>query len=607
MEKFDVVIVDSGVDKSHSIFKGKAIYGRSVKFDPENTVFISDDFYDDIGHGTAVYYLISRYIQDEKVLNMKVFSMDFQPDTFKIIAVLEYIYKNIECKIIHLSNGIVYCDDISELHKICNKIIQKGTIIVAAFENTGILSYPAVFKDVIGVDWSIECTKIQDFEVVEGNQIDIRGIGSVQRLPWKQEEYKYVSGSSFVAPHVTGLILKQIRNGGLKLNKKHIMDYFKTMAKRIYPCEREAAESCFFPIKQAVVFPYNKETDALIRYRDMLEFDVLDIFDLPIRGNIGKKIESYADTCKEKEIKNYNEIDWSSDFETFILGHCKRLSRMINFDFIKDSLEKCIKYKKNIVSFDSLRDYHEECDRLKKIGRNVYFPEICGGNIPQNRFGKLYCIGKPVLMVSGTGSQQGKFSLQLKLRNRFKQEGYVVGQLGTEPSSLLFGMDEVFSCGYGSKVELTDEQIIGIVNLLMHNIEEKNPDIILTGTQSHILQNNMGNLAFFPLINYAMMLAIDPDAIILCINYEDSIDYIERCISFLQSFVESTVLGLVLFPIKKEREWKIISMNSERLTEKELKNYANKLQKQIDIPVYLLENKSHMECLYQRCVDFWSE
>ena len=83
----------------------------------------------------------------------------------------------------------------------------------------------------------------------------------------------------------------------------------------------------------------------------------------------------------------------------------------------------------------------------------------------------------------------------------------------------------------------------------MHNIEEKNPDIILTGTQSHILQNNMGNLAFYPLINYAMMLATDPDAIILCINYDDSIEYIERCINFLQSFIESdgTYLGSFYF------------------------------------------------------------
>lgn len=607
MEKYDAVIVDSGVDKCHSIFEGKTIYGKSIKFEAENNYVISNNFDDDIGHGTAVFYLISRYLQGEKVLNMKIFSENFQPDTSEIITTLKYIYENIECKIVHLSNGIVCCDDIAELHAICQKIAERGIIIVAAFENTGILSYPAVFDEVIGVDWSADCTRVGDFEVVEGNKIDIRGIGSVQRLPWIHTEYKYVSGSSFVAPHVTGMILQQIRNRRLKPHKKYVMDYFKTIAKKIYSYEAKIAEPHVFPIKEAVVFPYNKETDALIRYQNLLEFDILDIFDLPIRGNVGRKIENYTNLCEELKVKNYNEIDWDSGFETFILGHTKRLSQTVKVDFIKDILEKCIEHKKNIFCFDSLEDYQGECDKLNKIGRKVYFPDILRENIPQNYFGKLYCIGKPVLMISGTGSQQGKFSLQLKLRDRFKQEGYRVGQLGTEPSSLLFGMDEVFPCGYGSKVKLSDEEIIKLVNTQMHNIEEKNPDIILTGTQSHILQNNMGNLAFYPLINYAMMLATDPDAIILCINYDDSIEYIERCINFLQSFIESTVLGLVLFPIKKEREWKIVSMNNGKITEKELENYVMRLKKRVNLPVYLLDNESHMESLYQSCINFWSE
>ena len=607
MEKFDVVVVDSGVDKRHPIFNEKEIQGRGINFETAGTYVIVDEFHDDIGHGTAVYYLISKYLKGETVLNLKAFSRGFQPDTFEIITVLKYIYKNIECKIIHLSNGIVCCDNITELHDICQKIVEKGTVIVAAFENTGILSYPAVFKEVIGVDWSIECTRIRDFEVVEGDQIDIRGIGSVQRLPWMESKYKYVSGSSFTAPHVTGLILQQVRCDRLKLEKKHIIDYFKTIAKKIYSCTSKKIVSNEFSIKKAVVFPYNKETDCLIRYGNLLEFDIVDFFDLSIRGNVGRKLESYSSTYKEKTIKNYSQLDWNSNFETFILGHCKKLSQTIQFDFIKDVLEKCIVYEKSIFCFDSLSDYQEECDRLRKIGRQVYFPDIHIESIPHNCFGKLYCIGKPVLMISGTGSQQGKFSLQLKLRNKFIQGGYKVGQLGTEPSSLLFGIDEVFPSGYGSVVNLSEEEIISRVNSQMHRIEEKNPDIILVGTQSHILQNNMGNLAFFPLINHAMLLAIDPDAIILCINYGDSIEYIHRCIVFLQCFVEATVLGLVLFPIKKDREWKIVSANVGKIGEKDLMGYMEELRKQIDLPVYLLESENQMECLYQSCIDFWGE
>lgn len=608
MNKFDVVIVDSGVNKSHPILDKKIIHGISIDFESDGSYRILEDFSDDIGHGTAVYYLISKYVKDEKVLNLKAFSGNFQPDTYQIITVLKYIYENIECKIIHLSNGIVCCDEIYELHDICQQLEKKGIIIVSAFENTGVLSYPAVFEEVIGVDWSIDCIRTHEFEVIEGNLIDIKGIGSVQRLPWMFAEYKYVSGSSFTAPHVTGLILQQNRCNGLELKKSVIMNFFKKIAKKIYDYkteEKEISMSNFFSIKKAVAFPYNKETDALIRYGGMLKFDIVDFYDLAIRGNIGRKLESFSDVYKGKNIKNYNEVDWNSNFDTFILGHSKQLSKTMQFDFIKDILEKCIIYEKNIFCFDSLSDYTEECDRLRKIGRRVYFPDI--QNISNNCFGKLYCIGKPVLMISGTGSQQGKFSLQLKLRNKFMQEGYQVGQLGTEPSSLLFGMDEVFPSGYGSDVTLSEEEIINVVNMKMHHIEEKNPDIILVGTQSHILQNNMGNLTFFPLINYAMLLAIDPDAIVLCINYGDSVDYIERCINFLQCFVETTVLGLVIFPLKKEREWKILSINKEKISASELNDYKNKLSKQIHLPVYLLDNEEEIENLYYSCIDFWGE
>ena len=119
MEKYDAVIVDSRSKKYQSIFEGKTIYGKSIKFEAENNYVISNNFEDDIGHGTAVFYLISRYLQGEKVLNMKIFSENFQPDTSEIITTLKYIYENIECKIVHLSNGIVCCDDIAELHAIC--------------------------------------------------------------------------------------------------------------------------------------------------------------------------------------------------------------------------------------------------------------------------------------------------------------------------------------------------------------------------------------------------------------------------------------------------------------------------------------------------------
>lgn len=65
--------------------------------------------------------------------------------------------------------------------------------------------------------------------------------------------------------------------------------------------------------------------------------------------------------------------------------------------------------------------------------------------------------------------------------------------------------------------------------------------------------------------------------------------------------------NLVIFPLKKEREWKILSINKEKISASELNDYKNKLSKQIHLPVYLLDNEEEIENLYYSCIDFWGE
>lgn len=91
------------------------------------------------------------------------------------------------------------------------------------------------------------------------------------------------------------------------------------------------------------------------------------------------------------------------------------------------------------MCMDNASDYLSELRVLKDSACKVYFPKIANQIFPRNQFGKLYLVNKPVICVAGTSSSQGKFSLQLSLREKFISAGYRIGQLGTEPTSLLFG------------------------------------------------------------------------------------------------------------------------------------------------------------------------
>ena len=186
-----------------------------------------------------------------------------------------------------------------------------------------------------------------------------------------------------------------------------------------------------------------------------------------------------------------------------------------------------------------------------KNGNFYYTPHFNTENLPVNFYGRLRKIGKPIIFVGGTSSKQGKFNLQLELRKFFLEEGIKVGQLGTEPSSLLFGFEEVFPIGYNSTVHLDTEEMAVAANYLISKIEDQDPDLIIIGAQGFMLSNNYSHRQQNDFINIAMLWSCQADSVLLMINESDSIEYIKRTISFLESYVNTNVLCLVLSPTTK--------------------------------------------------------
>lgn len=148
---------------------------------------------------------------------------------------------------------------------------------------------------------------------------------------------------------------------------------------------------------------------------------------------------------------------------------------MLNEDIVEKVINLCIKHNKNIYSFDDLNHYKNLYEGKIK----VTWPKKDKSDISEYTFDKLYYINTPVLGVFGTSSKQGKYTLQLLLRKMFQRDGYNVGQVGTEPSAELFGMDEVFPMGYNGTVELEGNDFIRSLNNIMNKIDCKEKDIII--------------------------------------------------------------------------------------------------------------------------------
>lgn len=194
-----IVILDSGINMKHPCFNGESFPVFSI----DSCGKVSKDNCDDeIGHGTAVSFIIYKNLSHANIICFKVFSENSY-DNSNLILSLKYIYDNIPCDIINISLGVTYCNNLSALRNICTLLNDRGTVIVSAFDNLGILSYPAAFANVIGVDISNSVNKLFDYEYVENSNVNIRGYNKEQNLPWLDDGYSVVSGASFAAPYVT--------------------------------------------------------------------------------------------------------------------------------------------------------------------------------------------------------------------------------------------------------------------------------------------------------------------------------------------------------------------------------------------------------------------
>lgn len=599
----DIVLIDSGVNREHPALKNEEISGLNL-LDTENPRNIEDN----VGHGTAIYYLLRRYAPKAHIFPIKIFDGSFSTTYEYLIAALEYVYEHLECKVIHLSNGVTYCEDIEYFRTLCIKIKEKGIILISAFDNGGTISYPAAFPEVIGVDWSPSCKRFSDYEYLENSPVNIRGIGTEIRVPWLDNQYILAGGSSFVAPYITGLVCGLIEKEITDL--QDICSQLKQKAKTQYKFEEIQDMKQSFPINRAVIFPYNKEIHSLLRYCDLLSFQIHKIYDVRYLGNTGKRIDELTEQSIPSDlvVQDLDKLDWErEEFDCFILGHSKILGQTLERDFISEIIDKCLTYGKNLYCFDDLNPYQEECSKLKEAGLCVYFPSVTEENIPKSHCGKLRHMGKPVIGIFGTSSRQGKYTLQLALRRHLLKDGYRIGQLGTEPTAPLFGFDACYPVGYASTVKINGLQGISTINYLMGQIEDRNPDIMMVGGQSQTISLTTGNIGLYTLYNQELLLGSEPDICILCVNIFDELSYIQRTVRFLESFIETKVIALVLYPVERNLRWSVFGNSSNSISDERLQEKREELKEMTGLMVYILNSTSDIEALYHKCIEFFAE
>lgn len=601
------VIIDSGFECCQGENKF-GISGITVDVKDGETV-LREGFEDRVGHGTAITDVFTSNLKgddDYEVFVVKVFMDNDVTTAEHLCSALEYINDAIDCELILISSGIRISESYSRMKSAVDKLVNKNVVVVSAFDNSGAMSYPAAFENVIGVDVSVleNCKKRGQFIVCENSPINIVCGEFSYRVKWINNRMNIIKGSSFDAAFIASIIAGEIRECGGRISYEHCLGILKKKAVDVVEYkETDEISGCgkrfMSGVSKAIVFPFNKEIHSLAKFESMLCVDIVDFYDVRQSGLVGMKIcEAKKYINNERVIKDYNLINWEGDFDTVILGHTKKLGDLLNKNLAQWFVENCRKYQKKLYSFDDIEVLAEG-----KLNREACFvPKTEKSYIVSRNRGKQYVNGKPIVGVLGTSSQQGKYTLQLMLRNLFQKEGYKVAQIGTEPTGYLFGFDYVYPMGYNSAVYVDGYEAVSRLNLEMHKCEECNPDVIIVGGQSQSAPRINYNVNHYNLAQTEFLLGTQPDLVVLCINFHDDMDYIERTIKYIEGICRCKVIGCCLFPQKLVMENGVLRKSSQ-ITEEEYMAYREEFFYRRGISVYRLERKEDIAELYDLIIE----
>ncbi len=594
-----IAILDSGCNLNNKSMINYSNYVDQFVFDKNCwKITCKKDTDCEFGHGT----MVSRIILDNtdkanesnfKLYIFRIFDKGMTCDVNVLISALEYINENIDCDIVHMSLGVRSYSESLEI--VCRKLYENGNIIVSAFDNTGAVSYPAAFDFVIGVSGSLRCQSPKDYVVLYNSIVDFKAKNGKQKLFTTPSGDKLIDGgNSLAAPYITA----QINNlNPMTNNIDLIKQKLEEKSRYIYKYPNKPSKLPYH-IKKASVFPYNKETQNILNFVDELEFELVDFYDIKYTGNLNKKCTSLFSDYSFI-IKDYEKIDWSS-FDTLIIGHLEELSILCNRPLKKEILEKCLMQNKNVFSFDDLY-----LDEFRKIflekGLSLICP--CDCITPNPKLGMLYQFATPILTVFGTSKKQGKFTLQLEIRKLLQNKGVMVGQIGTEPNSILFGMNQSIPFGYYG-IDYPNSKMIELINNEVHEVEKTGCDIIILGSQSGFIPERVYNTHQIMMNQFCLMFAAPTDGVILAVNIQDSFSFIIHTIRSIEAVGNTHVFLLALYAFDVTYDY-IISSNKKYLSQKQIENFKKQAKEKVGLDVIVTGDENDSNKLFDSIITYF--
>ena len=420
-----IAIIDSGVDSEYPEI-GPIAQGINIRIGSKGQIIWGTDYADQSGHGTACTGIIHQIAPDAKKYIIRIFEQSLVADGRLLIAALRWVIDQ-GIGVVNLSLGTTDRQYLEPMRELCRKAARENIILVAAAHNRGIESYPAILPDVIGVQGRPMST-VNDFYFEKNNHIECIAHGGEQVLCWKNSSKVIMAGSSFAAARIAGIIclIRQVYpnasvNTVRKILSRHALSEpeYSIQDDAVSPVIREPIvrkkpkEIQQYPcIRRATLFAIHKELKNMVRFEDLLEFDIHRVVD-PLEERLvrydgsGRAVflDSELSVCLRDVLKNA---------DTLIIGDMSPLSRVVRRDVLAQVMHRALANSVNIFSCLPPKYDHDLFTVAHKKGLKIFNPRLDIRDVDRGHFYNE-AVAVPVIGIFGTQAHHDTFCVQLKL------------------------------------------------------------------------------------------------------------------------------------------------------------------------------------------------
>lgn len=208
MRKVKVAIIDSGINCNivNDDVRNCIKTGYLVHDDEDNTVqeVSPSELYDHNGHGTVCASIVNRIAPGAEIVPVCILGQNGRCTPGKLAAALE-LTKRLDVRIINMS---LSSNDLFIRHKLkrlTRELEDQGKICVASKSNDRHISFPADFKNVIGVAGRIDVFN-DGFEYDSQKKIQVTASGATELMEFHMPGANFFRGNSRAAAIFSGVL-----------------------------------------------------------------------------------------------------------------------------------------------------------------------------------------------------------------------------------------------------------------------------------------------------------------------------------------------------------------------------------------------------------------